>query len=241
MTESLRLAKHLASLLACSRRDAEIYIEGGWVTVDGRVVEEPGFRVREEQDVVLAPDAKLEDVTPVTILLHKPAGYRADDGPNSAVHLITPESLMPGDRSGRRFLRKYLNGLELVTPLDMQASGLVVYTQEHAVSRKLLKDASVVEQEFVVEVSGTLVDHGLNRLKHGLSWRGKPLAPAKVSWQNETHLRFATKTPAPGQIAYMCSQVGLTVLSIKRLRIGRLPMAGLQPGQWRYRLDYERF
>ena len=63
----------------------------------------------------------------------------------------------------------------------------------------------------------------------------------KVSWQNETRLRFALKGVKPGQIEHMCRMVNLTVVSMKRIRIGRVPMASLPAGQWRYLHDYERF
>ena len=71
MTEPVRLAKHLAQMLNCSRREAEQYIEGGWVRVDGVVVEEPQHRVL-DQKVELDPDASLLALTPVTLLLNKP-------------------------------------------------------------------------------------------------------------------------------------------------------------------------
>ena len=75
--EGERLAKRVAALVPCSRREAEQYITGGWVRVDGRVVEEPQSRVQ-QQVVTLDRDASLMDATPPTLLLHKPAGH--DDG-----------------------------------------------------------------------------------------------------------------------------------------------------------------
>jgi len=241
MTESVRLAKHLASLLQCSRRQAEQYIEGGWVSVAGQVVEEPGYRVAPGDEVELSPNASLEEIKPVTILLHKPAGCELQDGVVSAGELIHAGTHVPDDRSGLRFLKKHLSGLVLATPLELKASGIVVYSQEYSVTRKLVEASRNIEHEYVVEVAGEIVPDGLARLAHGLSWQGVPLAPIKVSWQSETRLRFALKTPPPGLIAWMCGEVGLRVLSIKRLRIGRVSMAGLPPGQWRYRLGYERF
>ncbi|MFH1494624.1 MAG: RNA-binding protein, partial [Pseudomonadota bacterium] len=67
------------------------------------------------------------------------------------------------------------------------------------------------------------------------------LPPIKVSWQNETRLRFALKGMQPGQIVHMCKRVGLEVLSMKRIRIGRVSMGKLPPGQWRYLMPHERF
>lgn len=241
MTESVRLAKRLAADLSCSRGDAERYIEGGWVAVDGKTVEEPGARVAPGQTVALLPGAKLEDIKPVTVLVHKPAGTYADNEPGSALDLIIPKNLMPGDRSGRRYLKRMFNGLKLVTPLERAASGLVVYTQEYAVSRKLMEEGKLVEQEFVAQVTGKLSDSDLARLQRGMAFEGRAATPMKVSWQNETHLRFALKTPPLGFIEYVCDTAGLQLQQLRRIRIGRLPLAGMAAGQWRYRLDYERF
>lgn len=241
MTESVRLAKHLAGLLQCSRREAVQYIEGGWVSVAGQVVEEPGHRVSPEDRVEVSPNARLEDIKPVTILLHKPAGSNADEDPDIVRELIRADTQASDDRAGLRFLKKHVSNLTLVTPLEPHASGLVVYSQEYSVTRKLVEASRNIEHEYVVDVAGEMAPDGLARLAHGLSWRGVPLAPIKVSWQSETRLRFALKTPPAGLIAWMCGEVGLQVSSIKRLRIGRVSMAGLPPGQWRYRLGYERF
>lgn len=240
MTDTVRLAKHLADLTGCSRSEAEQYIAGGWVTVDGEIVEEPGFRVA-DQKVVLLPGASLDPVAPVTILLHKPVGCEANIGVNSAARLITPATLIDKDRSGLRFLKRHLHELALATPLETDASGLVVLTQDWRIMRKLVDDAAKIEQEYIVEVSGDLVADGLALLNHGLSFSGKALAPIKVSWQNETRLRFALKNAQLGQIPHMCNMVGLKVESIKRIRVGRLPMATLPVGQWRYLIGYERF
>ena len=93
----------------------------------------------------------------------------------------------------------------------------------------------------LVEVAGSIREGGLALLNHGLPFNGKELAPMKVSWQNETRLRFAVKGVKPGQLAHMCRMVGLFIVSIKRIRIGRVPMASLPVGQWRYLHQYERF
>lgn len=241
MTESVRLAKRVAEEVSCSRREAEQYIEGGWVTVDGAVVEEPGSRVQQQQQVVLAPKASLEPAQAVTLLLHKPAGVDVSAGAEVALQLISAENLVTGDRSGLRFLKRHLTGSTMTDVLDQDASGLLVFTQDWHIARKLVDDAAKVEQEFIVEVTGELMPNGLQLLNHGLSFNGKPLPPIKVSWQNETRLRFALKGVQAGQIAHMCRMVGLTIVSIKRLRIGRVPLAGLAAGQWRYLLGYERF
>ena len=234
MTQPVRLAKRLAEMLACSRREAEQYIEGGWVTVNGVVVEEPQARVV-NQTIELSSDASLLAVTAVTILLHKPAGYEAD---------LIQASRSPDDRSGIRQLKKHFSAAELVTPLATPASGLVVFSNDWRVQRKLREDAAPLEHEVVVEVEGEVKPGGLerlNRVDHGFTFNGVLMSPAKVSWQSEHRLRFALKDERQGQIAYFCESVGLRVQAMKRLRIGRVAMSGLQPGQWRYLLAHEKF
>jgi 23S rRNA pseudouridine2604 synthase len=237
MTESVRLAKRLAHLLPCSRREAELYITGGWVRVDGTVVEEPQFRVTETQQIELDPQAKAEAQEPVTLLFHQPPGV---DGAE-ALRLISPDSHLAEDPNRRRVLKGHFSHLSGPLPLQAGAEGLAVFTQDWRVSRKLTDDAWPVEEEYVVEVSGSLAPGGLERLQHGLSFEGRLLPAIKVSWQSENRLRFALKAPRPGQIRAMCEQVGLAVVAMKRLRIGRLSMAKLPPGQWRYLGQGERF
>ncbi|MBC7650029.1 MAG: rRNA pseudouridine synthase [Vitreoscilla sp.] len=233
MLEPVRLAKRLAEMLPCSRSEAEQYIEGGWVSVDGVVVEEPQFRVL-HQTIELSKEASLLEPTAVTLLLHKPAGYEAD---------LKQATRSPDDRTGIVQLKKHLSA-EPVTQLALPASGLVVFTDDWRIARKLVDDAHTLEHEVVVEVAGNIKPGGLerlNRVDHGFTFNGKLLGPAKVSWQNEARLRFALKGEQPGQVAYFCESVGLTVTAMKRLRIGRVAMSGLQVGQWRYLLPNERF
>lgn len=240
--EGVRLAKRVAAQLGCSRAEAERYIAGGGISVDGTVVEDPASRVLPSQDVRLLPGASSEEAPPVTILLHKPAGFNSGVGARGepALACLTPESLAQG-HGQPRFLKRHLLKLTLTSPLETDASGLVVFTQDFRVARKLVDDAAKVEQEVIVDVSGTIKEGGLALLNHGLSFNGKPIPPMKVSWQNEHRLRFALKDVRPGLIDHMCREVGLDIVEMRRIRIGRVPMAGLQAGQWRYLLDYERF
>ena len=244
MTDNtIRLAKRVAEMMPCSRAEADKYIAGGWVSVDGQVVEEAGARVADDQDVTLDPDATLVDLAPVTILLHKPAGLNAglDTVGAPASSLLAQATLVLPEHGKQGFLKRHLANLTLASPLETAASGLVVYTQDFRVARKLVNEGQRVEQEVIVEVAGTIREDGLALLNHGLPFNGKEIAPMKVSWQNETRLRFAVKGLKPGQLVHMCRMVGLTVVSTRRIRVGRVPMASLPAGQWRYLHEYERF
>ena len=242
MTEqdnTVRLAKRVADMLPCSRREAELYIEGAFVRVDGELVEEPGARVAPEQTVELAKDATLLEIAPVTILLNKPAGVSAGiDKEGQPVFSLLSEDSRAESARGERFLKRHLANLSLESPLETMASGLVVLTQDFRITRKL---GEGLEQEIIVEVEGSIADNGLALLNHGLPYNGKPLPPIKVSWQNEKRLRFALKAPKPGQIQHMCKLVGLKVVAMKRIRIGRIAMSSLPVGEWRYLQGYERF
>lgn len=240
MNEAERLSKRLIQQTSCSRREAELYIEGGWVTVDGQVVEEPQHPVRDER-IELLPGARAETQPPVTLLLHKPVGVGCGLGANSAQQLLSHAHRWAEDASGIRPLNRHLRRLELLTPLETDASGLLVFSQSHAVVRLFKEKGATLEQEYLVEVAGTLDEKGLKRLAFGLSYKGVTLPPCKVSWQSETRLRFAIKAVQPGQLRAMCESVGLQVLGVRRLRFGRTGLAKLPAGQWRYLGPNEKF
>ena len=242
MTDSIRLAKRVAELRACSRREAEQIIFGGWVRVDGIVIEEPQFRVT-DQHIEIDPQANPTQTEPVTLLLHKPPGYhtiQADSG-QPAAQLLGAATLWAEDASGIRPLKMHFAQLTACVPLETGAGGLVVFTQDWRVARKLTEDAATLEHEVVVEVAGELAPNGLKRLNQGTLFNGRTPPAIKVSWQNENRLRVALKGAQLGQIAHMCEAVGLQVLSLKRIRLGSVPLGKLPPGQWRYLRGDERF
>lgn len=235
--EPQRLSKVVAARVPCSRREAEQYIAEGWVRVDGRRIEEPQFRVVGSQQVEIDPQARLQAPTPATLLLHKPAGA----GTAQAQAMLDAASHWSGDSSGIRRIRSHGVGLVVLLALPAPASGLCVFSQDGRIVRKLQEDAGLIEQELIAQVSGTLAPNGLARLCRGLVLDGRALPPARVSWQNETRLRFAVKGIAPEWVPWMCEQVGLQLTALKRIRIGRVAMASLPPGQWRYLPPGERF
>ncbi len=243
MTEPIRLSKRLAAQLPCSRREAELYIEGGWVSVDGIIIEAPQHPVRPEQSVTLHPDARAEPAAPVTILLHKPAGYDADahTGPRPAFTLLCPDTRATNDNPGITPLHRHFTRLIAPLPLETEACGLLVLTQDGRVIRKLNEDGDVLEQEYVADIDGHISDVALKNLQTPVTFDGDPLPPAKVSRQSDSRLRFAMKNALPGQVAWMCERAGLTPLRIQRLRLGRIALAGLPEGQWRYLHERERF
>lgn len=235
-----RLSRRVADLLECSRAQAEQYIEGGWVQVDGEVVETPQTMITDAR-IELDPDAPpawaAPTVEPATMLLHKPV----DIAFGATAALVTPDTRAESDASGGRVLQRHFAHLAPLMPLDTEASGLVVLSQDGRVARRLNEDGAKIEQEFLVEVSGDTGPYTLGRLARGLSYQGRVLPPCKVSWQNEVRLRFAIKDVRPGQLRHMCAEVGLQVVAIRRLRIGRVGLNKMPVGQWRYLPAGDRF
>jgi 23S rRNA pseudouridine2604 synthase len=240
MSDAVRLSRRVADLARCSRIDAERRIKGGWVRVDGVVVEDPARLVSGER-VEIDPEAQAEAIEPATVLLHKPAGHDAISGPSPAAALVRPETHWAEDPSGVRLLQRHFQRLTPLVPLDAEASGLMVLTQDGRVWRRLTEDGDEIEQEFVVETRGEIAPYGLRKLEHGLRYQGRALPPCKVSWQNEVRLRFAIKGAQGAQLRDMCAQVGLDVVSIRRLRIGKVSLAKMPVGAWRYLPVGEKF
>ncbi|WP_144634430.1 pseudouridine synthase [Bordetella genomosp. 13] len=242
--EKVRISKLMSERGLCSRREADAYIERGWVRVDGEVVSELGARAFPNQAITLERAAQARQTARVTVLLNKPVGYvsgQAEKGYTPAVALVQASSRHAGDRSPRRFERAHLMGLAAAGRLDIDSQGLLVLTQDGRIAKMLIGEDSSVEKEYLVRVQGRLIEHGLALLNHGLALDGKPLRQAQVRWQNEDQLRFILREGKKRQIRRMCELVGLKVVGLKRVRIGNVQLGDLPPGQWRYLRDDERF
>ncbi|MBL8302438.1 MAG: pseudouridine synthase, partial [Ideonella sp.] len=239
---SLRLSKYMGELGIASRREADEWIAKGWVRVDGRVVSELGSRVVPGQHVTVDAQARHVQAQKVTVLVHKPVGYvsgQAEDGYEPALVLVKPANQWSEDRSGTRWIPQHLRSLVPAGRLDIDSVGLLVLTQDGRVAKQLIGEHSDVEKEYLVRVAalegdGTLTDEGLALLRHGLELDGEPLREAVVEWVNEDQLRFVLREGKKRQIRRMCEAVGLKVLGLKRVRIGRVMLGDLPVGQWRY-------
>ena len=238
---SLRLSKRMSELGIASRREADEWIAKGWVRVDDQIVSELGSRVLPGQRITVDAKAKFQQAQKVTVLLNKPVGFvsgQAEDGYEPAVVLVTPQNQWRDDRSGTRFLREHLRGLAPAGRLDIDSVGLLVLTQDGRIARQLIGEDSEIEKEYLVRVQtvdgGALPASGLALLNQGLELDGEALRPAQVEWVNDDQLRFVLKEGKKRQIRRMCEAVGLKVLGLKRVRIGRVMLGDLPPGQWRY-------
>lgn len=242
--EEPRLSKRMSELGLCSRREADEWIRKGWVRVDGKVVDVLGTRVSPDAKIEITRAAASEQGELVTIILHKPVGYvsgQPEDGHQPASVLVTPDNQWRDDRSQIRFKPAHLRGLAPAGRLDIDSTGLIVFTQDGRVAKRLIGQNSEVEKEYLVRVEGALGDDALARLRHGLVLDGVKLKPAQVSRLNADQLRFVLREGRKRQIRRMCELVGLTVTGLKRVRSGNVLLGALPVGQWRYLRRDERF
>ena len=241
--QSVRLSKIMAERGICSRREADEFIERGWVFVDGKRVSELGIRIEPDARIDLAPEAMRTQRQRVTILLHKPVGYvsgQPEPGYAPAVSLIGAANQFDRD-SAQRFHPSQLKNLAPAGRLDIDSTGLLVLTQDGRIARQLIGDDSKVDKEYLVRVEGRLEADGLALLTHGLELDGVRLRPAKVEWINDDQLRFQLREGRKRQIRRMCELVGLKVVGLKRVRIGKVKLGDLPLGQWRYLREDESF
>lgn len=228
----------------CSRREADAYIERGWVRVDGRIVSELGSKALPGARITLERQAARRQTDKVTLVLNKPVGYvshQSDQGYRVAASLIRAQTQYHAARAARVFEPSQLRGLAPAGRLDIDSQGLLILTQDGRIARQLIGDDSDIEKEYLVRVEGHLSASGLALLNHGLTLDGQPLRPAQVSWQNQDQLHFILREGRKRQIRRMCDQVGLKVVGLKRVRMGQVVLGDLPLGQWRYLREGERF
>jgi 23S rRNA pseudouridine2604 synthase len=250
--EPMRLNKRMAELGLASRREADEWIERGWVSVNGQVAS-MGQKVLPIDRIEVQRAASAQQSTQVTILMHKPVGYvsgQPEDGHQSAVVLLKAQSRWKLDKTPTRFSPQQLRGLAVAGRLDIDSTGLLVLTQDGRVARALIGEDSGMEKEYLVRVrlgdittnvQAAFAREQLERLRFGLSLDGKPLKRAQVDWQNPEQLRFVLQEGKKRQIRRMCEQVGLFVTGLKRVRVGNVRLGDLPLGQWRYLGPGERF
>ncbi|MCB1948326.1 pseudouridine synthase [Nitrosomonas sp.] len=242
--EKIRLSKLMSEQGLCSRREADSYIERGWVFVDGKRVSKVGSKIYPEQKITLHSAARLQQLRLVTILINKPIGYvsgQPEPGHRPAIQLIKAETLFQKKGQCQTFKPEHLKNLAPAGRLDIDSQGLLIFTQDGRIARQLIGNESSVEKEYLVRVRGGLSEEKLALLNHGLSLDGKALKPAIVQWQNKDQLRFILREGKKRQIRRMCELVGLQVIGLKRVRIGQIRLSNLPEGQWRYLEEGERF
>lgn len=220
-----RLQKLISACGLASRRTAEEWITAGRVTVNGQKAH-LGDRADLDRDQVLVDGRPLSLGGDRTyLMLNKPRGY------------VTTLSDERGRRSVAALVADCPARVWPVGRLDMDSEGLLIMTDDGALTHRLLHPSHQVEKEYLVWVTGD-VKRGVSLLSRPMELDGEPLAPAKVR-QGRTsggvsQLSVVIHQGKNRQVRRMCAKAGLTVLRLKRIREGRLSLdRTLAPGAWR--------
>ena len=230
----LRLSKLMSERGICSRREADDYIARGLVRVNGIIVSELGTKVLPDVSITLEAEAMRNQKSLVTLLLNKPIGYvsgQPEPGYDPAIRLVNDRN----QHGQQRVLQRGdLVGIAVIGRLDIDSQGLLIFSQDGRLAKKIIGENSDIEKEYLVRVEGPLSERNLGLLNHGLELDGEKLRPAQVNWVNDDQLRFVLREGKKRQIRRMCEAVGLTVRGLKRVRIGKLALGDLPEGRWRF-------
>jgi 23S rRNA pseudouridine2604 synthase len=235
--ELVRLSKLMADLGICSRREADLCIEKGWVKVNGLVVDQLGSKVSRQDEITLKEEAYQWIKEKLTVIINKPVGYvsgQAEENYTPASHLLNAQNQVRNPGDGGAPSRLQLMSLAPAGRLDIDSWGLLILTQDGRVARSVISPTSKMKKEYLVWVDGPINDSVLRKLRHGLSLDGKALLPAEVEHLKNNQLKFVLQEGKKRQIRRMCEMVGLQVTGLLRTRIGPIQLGQLKPQQWRY-------
>ncbi len=242
MQENIRLSKLMAGRGLCSRREADSLIEKGYVLVNGEVVDTLGIKVDPNAEVTLAKKGQEIKQSQVTILLNKPVGIvscQAEKGYKPALSLITKDRQDKNDN--KYFKNSYLSKLSVAGRLDINSKGLLILTQDGTLVKKLIGEGSNIEKEYFVRTKEKLNSDQLKKLSSPMSLDGKPLKKVVLKKKCDDSFFITLTEGRKRQIRRMCEMVDLTVIELRRVRIGKVCLKGLQTGTWRFLKARESF
>ncbi len=236
-TKPIRLSKFLSQKGICSRREAEFFIDNGWLRVNGEIVREQGTTVNETCDILLDPRARAYQQKLITVLLNKPIGYVSGQPENRyrpAAALIVRRNQYRNSIEKNSIQFSWpIKGLAPAGRLDIDSTGLLVLTQDGRIARRLIAADSEIEKEYLVRVDRDVDVQQADRLRSGLRLDGVELAPAGVKLLDRNFFRMILTEGRKRQIRRMCELVGLEVTGLKRVRIGNVRLGSLPSGKWR--------
>lgn len=239
----VRLNKLMAERGICSRREADQWIQNGWVKVDGVIVSQLGQKVSESCQVEVDKAALTEQNKLVTIILNKPVGIVSnlpEDGYQEALDIIKANNqfIQPGDR---KFHFDFLKDLSAAGRLDIDSQGILVLTQDGRIARQLIAQDTEIEKEYIVALRGEVTEKKLRTLRSGLRLDGRQLKPAQIKLVKEPYYQIILREGRKRQIRRMCELVDLEVFHLRRVRVGKIELGNLPLGHWRLLRENESF
>ena len=221
----MRLQKYMAECGVASRRRAEEMILEGKVTVNGVLIDQMGVQVQEGDEVrvegrLIRPEGEKRYVR-----YHKPAGE------------VTTVSDPEGRAAVLDHFRDYPVRLYPVGRLDYDSEGLLLLTNDGALTERMLHPSHLVEKTYLARVTGQVSPEALCRLRGGVMLDDHKTAPAKARIvKEETFATVVLVTIHEGrnrQVRRMFEELGHKVLQLRRVRFGPLELGDLPRGKWR--------
>ena len=221
----MRLQKYMAECGVASRRRAEEMIAAGQVTVNGQKITQMGVQVEEGDEVRLNGKLIRPETEKRYVIYHKPAGE------------VTTVSDPEGRKCVLDHFRDYPVRLYPVGRLDYDSEGLLLLTNDGALTERLLHPSHQVDKTYLARVSGTVTPETAKRLRAGVMLDDHKTAPAKVRIvKQEALASLVLVTIHEGrnrQVRRMFEESGHQVLQLRRVRFGPLELGDLPRGQWR--------
>ncbi len=224
-SELIRLNKFIAHSGIASRRKADELIQAGYITVNGKVITELGYKIRPTDDVRFK-GKKLTGERPVYIVMNKPKD------------VITTAY----DPQGRRTVIDLLGGKvkERVYPvgrLDRNTTGVLLLTNDGEITRKLTHPSSKVPKVYIATLNRPLKKRDLERLVEGVDLEdGKAYADsaAYVDPKDKTKIGIEIHSGKYHIVRRMFAAMGYKVIKLDRIKFAFLDKKDLPRGQWRY-------
>jgi 23S rRNA pseudouridine2605 synthase len=223
----VRLQAFLARAGAApSRRKAEVLIEAGRVSINGETAT-LGAAVSPEEDRILLDGRRITPPQNLAYLaLNKPAGY-----------LTTLKDEPHRNRPTVKDLSPPLPGLVPIGRLDAATTGLLLLTNDGRLAHRIAHPSSQIQKEYELAVKNPAPQQALDALSAGPTLEDGPMLPPKLTnlrrspYQTSFHL--TTHEGRNRIIRRACAVVGLTLLSLKRLRVGPVVLGDLPEGDLR--------
>lgn len=222
----VRLQKYLADCGVASRRKSEEYIAEGLVSVNGETVTELGSKVDPDTDTVCFRGRKvIPDNNFIYIMLNKPAGYVSTCS----------------DEKGRKTVLDCIPDIrERVFPvgrLDYFSEGLIILTNDGAVTNKLTHPVNGIEKKYLAVIDSGISENEIKNLEKGVVIDGYRTAPAIFHVLSNTSSRSeilcVIKEGKNRQIRKMLEAVGKHVVYLKRVAVGEIKLGNLKKGKYR--------
>jgi 23S rRNA pseudouridine2604 synthase len=214
----MRLNKYISETGACSRREADKWIEAGRVTCNG-VVATLGTRVSDSDQVCVDGQRVGAKKRPIYIALNKPVGITCTTEAHIAGNIVDlighPERIFPIGR------------------LDKDSEGLILLTNDGDIVNEILRSENNHEKEYIVSVDRAITDLALKMLADGVKIMGEVTKPCRVMRISEDSFRMILTQGLNRQIRRMCSALGYQARRLRRVRIINVELGTLKPGDWR--------